>query len=48
MEDDRRDLMRKLILSEFDLLPKEDQEQYLEDVRELLLRNSAQNEWAAE
>lgn len=48
MKDDRQDLLRKLILSEFALLPPEDQEQYLEEVREKLLRNSAQNEWAAE
>lgn len=48
MEDDRRDLLRRLILSDFDLLSSEDQEQYLEEVRELLLRNSAQNEWAPE
>lgn len=48
MKDDRQDLLRKMILSAFDLLPHEDQEQYLEDVRELLLRNSAKNEWATE
>lgn len=48
MKDDRQDLLRKMILSAFDLLPHEDQKQYLEDVRELLLRNSAQNEWATE